>query len=703
MQNRDISNYQIDLNKLNQEIKILTAGTESLKKQQQDLNDAYNRGAISQDEFREKSKELNKQIQKNQSEIQKLVSALKNVNKENSNTADNSGKMWAKISGSVIGALSAITRGFEDFRKKRREALEAKELAEQNKALENLKNRYTELFNTEDVEIKELEKLMKRLTAEGTDSKTIEEEKSNLLKQQIKQNENLLKQRKDNLEMLKVEADAVKTGFTGTSGAKKYETVLFNIKAEEQTIKQIEERLKTLNNIQETYLEELLLKQLANNKKAADDEAARLKKAEEERAAREKKYNDEQKALREKTERAIEELQIQLIDDEKQKQIATIELNRKRALKAIKDVYSSATTNNKRLLDQQKKLIIETAEAQLKAIETSTDKAVEEAENKIQELRDFLSKLVFKFDIADPSLSTELENARGNLTEIQYEQRKLNDSLSKLNSDFASKMNEATEKFYNKINEITEKSKEATNPTQLAELNSARLRAEEEFLNNRAVMQEDFNNKRLLMEQETANKIKSIEKNTAVTTLNSWSSAIGGVGDIFNSLAELEGENSKKTLQLQKMGIYMNMASGLASGIAAATQAGWPAMLATIPSTIAMLISEFAQVKKLESQSGYATGGIVYGPGSGTSDSIKTNLSNGESVINARATALYAPLLDAINRSTGGAPIQTANNNNAFIGQLTKALTAQPAPVVSVTSIDRANTLFNKITELKSI
>jgi hypothetical protein len=45
----------------------------------------------------------------------------------------------------------------------------------------------------------------------------------------------------------------------------------------------------------------------------------------------------------------------------------------------------------------------------------------------------------------------------------------------------------------------------------------------------------------------------------------------------------------------------------------------------------------------------YATGGPVIGPGTGTSDSITARLSNGEYVVNARATARNLPLLNQIN------------------------------------------------------
>lgn len=52
-----------------------------------------------------------------------------------------------------------------------------------------------------------------------------------------------------------------------------------------------------------------------------------------------------------------------------------------------------------------------------------------------------------------------------------------------------------------------------------------------------------------------------------------------------------------------------------------------------------------------------ATGGLVLGAGSGTSDSIPAMLSNGESVINAKSTKMFLPLLDQINQAGGGAPL----------------------------------------------
>ena len=53
----------------------------------------------------------------------------------------------------------------------------------------------------------------------------------------------------------------------------------------------------------------------------------------------------------------------------------------------------------------------------------------------------------------------------------------------------------------------------------------------------------------------------------------------------------------------------------------------------------------------------YATGGLIMGAGTGTSDSIPAYLSNGESVINAKSTKMFLPILSQINQAGGGVPL----------------------------------------------
>lgn len=90
----------------------------------------------------------------------------------------------------------------------------------------------------------------------------------------------------------------------------------------------------------------------------------------------------------------------------------------------------------------------------------------------------------------------------------------------------------------------------------------------------------------------------------------------------------------------------------------------FPLNIAAIFSTIAALAAGIASAKTLFSApKAFASGGIfesdgfgsmVNGAGSEKSDSINARLSNGESVINAKSTAMFKPLLSAINVAGGG-------------------------------------------------
>lgn len=91
---------------------------------------------------------------------------------------------------------------------------------------------------------------------------------------------------------------------------------------------------------------------------------------------------------------------------------------------------------------------------------------------------------------------------------------------------------------------------------------------------------------------------------------------------------------------------------------------------------------------------GFSTGGYVQGSGTGTSDSIPARLSNGESVMTAKATSMFSPILSAFNQLGGGVPI-VANNLGSNIGMdmlaaaVARGYQMAPQPVVSVEEINR--------------
>ena len=90
---------------------------------------------------------------------------------------------------------------------------------------------------------------------------------------------------------------------------------------------------------------------------------------------------------------------------------------------------------------------------------------------------------------------------------------------------------------------------------------------------------------------------------------------------------------------------------------------------------------------------GYATGGLINGPGSGTSDSIPARLSNGETVINANSTAMFLPLLSAMNSMGGG----TAFNSNTMVASNDKPMTKE----VNEPIIMRAYVVENDMTSIQ--
>jgi hypothetical protein len=106
-----------------------------------------------------------------------------------------------------------------------------------------------------------------------------------------------------------------------------------------------------------------------------------------------------------------------------------------------------------------------------------------------------------------------------------------------------------------------------------------------------------------------------------------------------------------------------NIKQGKVPGVSADTATG-AERIRTLQAQIDALRGKTVQITVAQQQIGLqsqrvrsATGGLIRGPGSGTSDSIPTMLSNGEYVINAAATRRHRGLLEAINGSryaTGG-------------------------------------------------
>lgn len=194
-------------------------------------------------------------------------------------------------------------------------------------------------------------------------------------------------------------------------------------------------------------------------------------------------------------------------------------------------------------------------------------------------------------------------------------------------------------------------------------------------------------------EQEEANK-----KKAALTEeqLKMMSDMIQTMGDGLSEFFESEDKSlhsflkSMLTSILDAIEIAVNAyyAQILAKEIASKSWGG----VASAAALMVLIKAAFAGAKALVK--GFSTGGYVQGSGTGTSDSIPARLSNGESVMTAKATSMFSPILSAFNQLGGGVPI-VANNGGSNIGMdmlaaaVARGYQMAPQPVVSVEEIKR--------------
>ena len=185
---------------------------------------------------------------------------------------------------------------------------------------------------------------------------------------------------------------------------------------------------------------------------------------------------------------------------------------------------------------------------------------------------------------------------------------------------------------------------------------------------------------------------------------------IGLIGDGLSAFFEsqdLTFHNFLKTMlttyldaiEKQMTATYVEI---LATSIA---KGGW-AGVASAAAKLALIKAAFAAAKA--AVKGFSTGGYVQGAGTGTSDSIPARLSNGESVMTAKATSMFSPMLSAFNQLGGGVPI-VVNGGQSQIGMdmlaaaVAKGYMMAPSPVVSVQEVNRAQKRVKTIESIARI
>lgn len=171
--------------------------------------------------------------------------------------------------------------------------------------------------------------------------------------------------------------------------------------------------------------------------------------------------------------------------------------------------------------------------------------------------------------------------------------------------------------------------------------------------------------------------------------------------DLAGALAGLAEEAGVGAPVVAVLGMAQAIASmGAALSKAFSTGNIWEGIAASI-TAIATITSVISQMKSLNSTAAeegakyhYARGGLVTGPGTGTSDSIAARLSNGEAVMTARAVVDWGPVLSMMNVSSGGNAIPTRHLPEKSSGMrqmeqmFERVMRRLPNPVVTVRDIN---------------
>ena len=427
----------------------------------------------------------------------------------------------------------------------------------------------------------------------------------------------------------------------------------------------------------------------------------------------------------------------------KKKEIAELRKAEDEALKLIKDSRKRQTEE----IELQYSRQIEDLKKRIKTEEDLTPKAKEAINKQITSLEAQKQQALKK--LSDEELQKEIAN-RQKLIEIQLESVKKGSEqeyqlkmqqliaqrdLDLSNTELTEQMKFAIREKYNKkIDDLVKqhdadllkKQQDAMKlryETEIAkvyndeaEVYRIRLKQRKEELDAIQQMEgesiEAFNLRKLelknaYLEKELADKEVEIEtqKSEAIGNL------IGGI----SSLLELAGETNEemaraaKLLAIAEVAIAQGVAIANAVKTATSSSATWIDMLAAIGTVVGAVTAMMGTAMKSIKSAKFATGGLVTGPGTGTSDSIPAQLSNGESVMTARTTELFAPILSSFNQMGGGVPINITASSNQTMGEdmlaraVAKGVQMMPNPVVSVTEINTVGKRVEVLENLESL
>jgi len=431
---------------------------------------------------------------------------------------------------------------------------------------------------------------------------------------------------------------------------------------------QATQRLVELNN-KEVGLRKQIAKaredSVAKNKKATEAEL----KAEEERQKKiEQGYIEERKLIDQKAELQKAQAEIEIANEEERaERIAFIEKETLLAkLRSIEDetVAYTASADAIGAVDEKKyaKQLAERAkyEAQLAALDRAA---------KAEEFTREMELLNGREELANQQADIEIENTE------KREEAKARIALKYLNERLAlmqrvamldGVLSEQEEQNLQKVrNEIELIQQRLNNPDNKTAAQSLGLSQEdiEKIQLGLTVVSQTLQSIQQATQAQAENRLQEIDQQTQAEIASIEKTKLSEE-EKEQKITEVERKAAKERYRIELAQFKTAKALQIALAVAN-TATAVMAQLSNPTPYVGFVLAGLAaatgavQIATIASQKPppppqFATGGKVIGAGTGTSDSIPARLSNGEAVINARSTAMFEPILSAINAAGGG-------------------------------------------------
>ena len=477
----------------------------------------------------------------------------------------------------------------------------------------------------------------------------------------------------------------------------------------------------------------------SNSKKAAEDEAQKLQKEEEAKLL--KRAEDELlKITQESAETRRKQLALKYdreIEDLKKK-LETDKTLTKKGREAINSIISSLETqkqNELQKFDNEELRKAAEQKSKLLALEIAAAKKNSEEEKKLK-LEELKEKETLELLQAEKEYTNEEEKQRA-LAAIRakyrneeeaikeaYAQKEYERQKQVLANEIAEMENAETEKQLHRsgFRVMTDEELEADQQRKLESIGgfeAQKLQKEEEAaqiayekLVKRGQLstqtEEEYQAELNASKEEWLNKQVAINdayvKNEQAKQ-QAVKAVVGGLTSLLDTLGESNEAFAKMSKIITLAQIAIDTGKALSAGIASASAVPFPGNLAAIATTVATVLANVATAISTVKSAKFAEGGKVIGPGTGTSDSIPAQLSNGEYVMTAKATRLFEPLLGVMNAIGSNTPMQVAHSyvsvdsaemmTNSF-----ETAARQIKPIVSVVEITEAQERVEMIENL---